>query len=239
MQVGDQACALRLIDHKGEVEVVGRLADEVDALFGKKLQGITQPMQDAADVPPDQADRRARADHLRPTERQQIPLQCVEHRRSQRVRLWIERHGDIGLAGRDQIDRQAVLLEDLERIGKESHLMPHPRTVHRHQGHAVLRADGFDLTTLTRRRFADAGSAERRRLGGVDRQRNAVLTHRQQTTRVEHLGAGGGDLLRLVVGQLQQLSCGRRGAWIGAEHPGDIGPDLQFLRLEHRREIGR
>ena len=202
MQVSDQARTLRLIDHEGEIEVIGRLAYEVDPLFSEKLQSATQAMQDAADVPPDQADRCAGTDDLRAAVRQQIPLQRVEHGIPQRIRLRIERYGDVGLAGGDQIHRQAVLLEDLERIGQEAHLMPHPRALHRDERDAVLRADGLDLTALSRRGVTDAGAAERRRLGRVDGQRYAVLTHRQQATRMQHLRAGGGDLLRLIVGQL-------------------------------------
>ena len=77
------------------------------------------------------------------------------------------------------------------------------------------------------------------RLGGVDVQRDAVLARRQDAARVQHLGAAGGDLLRLVVVQRAQQARGRRGARIGAEHARHVGPDLQPLRAELRREVGR
>jgi len=44
---------------------------------------------------------------------------------------------------------------------------------------------------------------------------------------MQHLGAGAGDLLRLVVVQLAQQARGGRGARVGAEHAGHVRPDLQ------------
>ena len=71
---------------------------------------------------------------------------------------------------------------------------------------------------------------ELRRLRGVHVQRNAVLARRQDAARVQHLRAAGGDLLGLVVVQRAQQPRGGRGARVGAEHAGHVGPDLQPLR---------
>ena len=54
---------------------------------------------------------------------------------------------------------------------------------------------------------------------------------------MQHLGAAAGDFLRLVVVQLAQQARGRRGARVGAEHAGHVGPDLQPPRAELRGEI--
>ncbi len=52
---------------------------------------------------------------------------------------------------------------------------------------------------------------ELRRLRGVHVQRNAVLPHRQDAARMQHLRAAGGDLLRLIVVQRAQQARSR--AW--------------------------
>ena len=116
--------------------------------------------------------------------------------------------------------------------------MPHARAVHRDQGHAVLGADGLHLRVLTGRHRADVRPAHLRRLRGIDHQRDAVLPHRQQAARVQHLRARGRDLLSLVVRERAQLTRGRCRTRVGAEHAGHIGPDLEFTGGEQRGEVG-
>src|SRR6202171_1944539 len=44
----DQTVALVLVDHKSEIQVVGRLAHQVDLLFLEELEGASQLVQDRA-----------------------------------------------------------------------------------------------------------------------------------------------------------------------------------------------
>src|SRR6185437_1786723 len=50
VELVDQPIALPLIDDEGEVEIVGRLADEVDLLLLEELERASQLVQDRADV---------------------------------------------------------------------------------------------------------------------------------------------------------------------------------------------
>ena len=181
---------------------------------------------------------------LRPTRLTEAhgPITCTRHSRDrsatrsatrrvvERVGRRIERHGDVGLGGRHQIDRHAVLLEHLEGIGEEADLVPHARALERNQRDALLGADRLHLRAAVAAVGAEHRALEVRRLRGIDVQRNAVLPHRQDAARVQHLRAAGGDLLGLVVVQRAQQPRGGRGARIGAEHAGHVGPDLQPLR---------
>ena len=54
VQLLDQAVALVLVHHEGEVEIVRRLAEQVHLLFFEQREGITQLVQDGADVAADQ-----------------------------------------------------------------------------------------------------------------------------------------------------------------------------------------
>ena len=72
MQLVHQPIALLLIDHEGEVQIVGRLAHQIDALFGEQLERLAELMQDGADVAPDQAHRGAGSNHLRTAQWRQI-----------------------------------------------------------------------------------------------------------------------------------------------------------------------
>ena len=131
MQLLDQAVALVLVDDEGEVQIVGRLADQVDLLLLEELEGAAELVQDGADVAPDEAHRGARADHLHAAQPREIGDQLGHRRVVERVGRRIERHRDVGLGGRHQVHRHAVLLEHLEGIGEEAHLVPHARALER------------------------------------------------------------------------------------------------------------
>ena len=64
MQFIDQSIALVFIDDKGEIQIVGSLADQIDTLFSKQLERLPQLMQDRANIASHQAHRGARADNL-------------------------------------------------------------------------------------------------------------------------------------------------------------------------------
>ena len=150
----------------------------------------------------------------------------------------IQRDGDIGLRGRHEIDRQTLLLEDLECVGEKSHLMPHAGAVHRDQRDALLDGDGFDLRGAVGDIGADHRAFEARRLRRIHMQRNLVLPHRQDAARMQDLGAVARDFLRFVVVQRAQQPRRRDGARIGAEQARHVGPDLEARRGQLGREIG-
>ena len=56
---------------------------------------------------------------------------------------------------------------------------------------------------------------------------------------MQHLGAAGRDLLRLVIVKRPQETRGRGRARVGAEHSGHVRPDLEPARAELGGEIGR
>ncbi len=56
---------------------------------------------------------------------------------------------------------------------------------------------------------------------------------------MQHLGAAGGDLLRFVVVQRPDQARRRRGARIGAEHAGDVGPDFDGARTDLGGQVRR
>ena len=56
---------------------------------------------------------------------------------------------------------------------------------------------------------------------------------------MQHLGAVGGDLLRLVIVQRLEQPRGRHVARVGGEHPRHVGPDLEPGRGEPGRDVGR
>ena len=65
MQLAGEPRRLRLVDDEGEVEVGGGLGDEVDGPLLEDLQQRPEAMEDRADLPPDEGDRRARPEHRR------------------------------------------------------------------------------------------------------------------------------------------------------------------------------
>ena len=67
-------------------------------------------------------------------------------------------------------------------------------------------------------------------------QRHAGLATGCDAAWMQHLGAGGRDFLRFVVVETDQQSRLRHAARIGAEHAGDIGPDLDPISLQPRAE---
>ena len=94
-----------------------------------------------------------------------------------------------------------MLLEHLEGIGEEADLVPHTGAVERDERDAFLAADRLHLRAALGPFGREHRALEMRGLGRVDMERDAVLPRRQDAARVQYLGAGGGDLLRLVVVQ--------------------------------------
>jgi len=97
VQLFNQALALVLIDDEGEVQIIRSLCDEIDLLLCKEFEGISQAMQDGADIAPDQAHRGARADDLHAAQTLKIGDERGEQRAVETIGRRIERHRDVGL----------------------------------------------------------------------------------------------------------------------------------------------
>ncbi len=129
MQLLDQAIALVLVHHEGEVEIVGSLADEIDLLLFEQRKGITQLVQDGADVAADQRHAGAGTNDAHIREPGKITLQLAQQLAVERIGRRVQRHGDVGFRGRHQVDGHAVFLEHREGVGHEPHLVPHAGAV--------------------------------------------------------------------------------------------------------------
>ena len=239
MQLRNEPVTLRLVDHEGEVEVVGGLADEVDLLLLEQLERLAELVDDRADVPSQQRQRGTGTDHLDAAQPRQVRHQGVPRVLVERVGLRVERDGHVRLGRRDQVDREAVLLEDGECIGQEADLVPHAGAFHRYQGDALADRDRLDLSAAVRGLGTDDGAGLVRALRREDVQRDPRLACRKDAPRVQHLGAVGGDLLRLVV--MQRLQQPGRGniPRVGREHARDVRPDLEPGGGKLRRDVGR
>ena len=238
VQLVHQAIGLAFVDDESEVQVVGGLAHEIDALLFEVFEGLAQLMQDRADVATDEAYRRAGTDDLHARQLCQVCDHRFHGGSIECVRLRIQRHGDVGLRRRHQVDRQAVLLEDLEGVGEKTDLVPHARAVERDQRDALLDADGLDLGRAVAGRGTDVRAFEVRRLRRVDEQRNLLRPHRQDAARMQHLGATARDLLGLIVVKLAQQPRTRRQTWVRAEHARYVRPDLEPAGEQLRGEVG-
>ena len=104
----------------------------------------------------------------------------------------VERDGDVGLRGRDRVDRQAVAGEAREGLGEEAHLLPHAQVSMDTRVMPLRAQDRLDR----RRRVSGAGGRDHRarQVGPVRvSARGAGCAWRagRDAARVEHLGAGG------------------------------------------------
>ena len=76
-------------------------------------------------------------------------------------------------------------------------------------------------------------------VGVLDQQRHARFAQRRQAARVQDLGAGGGDFLRLLVVQPLQQARARYLARVGGKHAGHVGPGFHPRRLQQGTEVRR
>ena len=236
MQPVQQAVGRGLVDHEGQVEVVRRLRDQVHPLAPEHLPHRGQLVQQRAHAAPDQGHRRARHDHLDPAHLRQVLRQTRKHVGAHQVLRGIQRHGDVGLGRADQVHRQAMALEGLEHVGQEADLLPHADALHRHQHDAVAAADRLDPGHRGHAAL-DPGARQLRAAGVEDAHRHAAVAAGLDRARVQDLGAGGGDFLRLGVVQPGQQARIRHVARVGAEHAGHVGPDLDAAGAEQRTEV--
>ena len=95
------------------------------------LEGGAELMQDIAQIVPEQTDRGAGTQDFDAAQAGERPGEPGDGRLVKRVGRRVQRHRDHGFRGRDQVHRQALLLEYLECIGQKTHLMPHARAFHR------------------------------------------------------------------------------------------------------------
>ncbi len=238
VQLRQHAIGGGLIHHKGQVEVVGRLRNQVHALAPEHRPHILQFMQQRTHAAPDQGDRRARNNNLDPADAGKVGRQRRQHVAIDQILGWIQRHRHIGFGRTNHVYRQAMLLEQREHIGEEADLLPHADAFHRHQHDAIAAADRLH----SRHRLGitvDAGARQLRALGIQNRHRHAAVAAGADRARVQHFRAGGGNFLRLVIIQARQQARIRHFTRVGAEHAGHVGPDFNSLGTQQRTEIRR
>ena len=85
MQLLDEAIALALVHDEGEVQVIRRLAHQIDLLLFEELEGAAELVQDRADVAAYQAHGGARPDHLHAAQPRQAGNEFAQQRVVERV----------------------------------------------------------------------------------------------------------------------------------------------------------
>ncbi len=199
MQTRNQLVGQRFVDDEGEIEIVRRLADQMHIERAEFSEHRGKAMQQRAHAATDQRDRSARRDDLDPADFRQIGGERRQDIRVDQVFRRIERHGDVGFRRADQVDRQTMAAEFAEHVGEEADLLPHADRFHRHQRHALARADRFHARCGVRSRRADLGAGEFGPIRILYHERHAGAAERTQRARMQHLSAGGGDFLRFLV----------------------------------------
>ena len=238
VQLGQHAVGIGFVDHETQVEVVRRLRDQVHALLSEHRPDVGELVQHRAHAAPDQGDCRARRDDLDPADLRKVLRQAREHVGIDQVFVRIERNRHVGFRRADHVDRQAVPTEALEHVGEEADLLPHPHRFHRHQHDAVATTDRLDAGHGGDAGI-DAGAGLVGPRGIEDRHRHAGVAAGADRARMQYLGAGTGDFLRLgVVEPRQQARIGDL-ARIGAEHAGHVSPYLDALGTEQGTEVRR
>ena len=119
MKLVHQPVALRLVDDKREIQIIGGLRDQINLLVLKQFECRSQFVQDAANILPQQTQGGAGAKDLNAAKLAQGRGQALQCGAIQGVGAGIQGDGDIGFRRGHQIDRQTVLLENLERIGRK------------------------------------------------------------------------------------------------------------------------
>jgi hypothetical protein len=209
----------------------------VNFVLSEDRHGRPELVEHGANPTTDDGDHRARVHHLDPTHL----LEAIEQR-GERLpvdALWypVEGHAHGGLRGRDEIDRDASLLERSEDTGEKARRLPHGERLDVEQRDSAPADHRHDrrIPVFQRR---DERPVAVRILGVTELQRDARARHRPEATRVQHLGAHGRELLRFSVPDPADQSRAGHLSRVGAEHPVHVGPDLEPFGVEQVREQG-
>ncbi|MCS3825078.1 hypothetical protein GGP85_000509 [Salinibacter ruber] len=165
--------------------------------------------------------------------------QPVEDVRVEGIGHRVERHRYVRLRGGHQVDRQAVVFEDLKDVGQEAHLLPHAERVHAHGRNVGLGRDRLHLGPHVGPLAAYDRAVEGRGLGAADVKGDLVAPRRVETAGVEHPRAHRRQLLGLVVVQAAQQPPRRHLARVRREQARHVGPYLGPLGLQLGRKVGR
>ena len=235
----DQFVGLILVHHQRQVQVIGRLGGEVNAAFGQLRHQRGNFVQQGADAVAHQRDGGAVANHPHIAQLGQLLFQGFQGGRFDYVVSLVQRHGDVGLGGGNQVNRQAQLPENGKDICQVAGLMPHVDGVDGNQCDAMAGIDGAHLGLVFIGVVVQRGKGRLRVVAVVYLQRNVVFFHRQNTARVQHLAPGGGDFPGFLIIQLSEQPGGGNHARIGREDAVHIGPYFQFGSLQRHRQVGR
>ena len=121
------------IDDERQVQVVGRLRDEMHLVRFEHGECRPEPMQDHANIATDEAHRRTIAQDTDTAGIAERRRQAFELGRRQRIGARIDRHRDIALRCRYEINGHAVFGEYRENPREEADFLPHGNRLHRHQ----------------------------------------------------------------------------------------------------------
>src|SRR5690606_40851118 len=111
VQAGQHVLGQVLVDDEGEVEVVGGLRDQVHALAAELGPDIRELVQQRTHAAADQGDGGAGGDHLDPADFGEIGAKRIQDVGADQVVAGVERDGDVGFGGADQVYRQPVRLQ--------------------------------------------------------------------------------------------------------------------------------
>ena len=237
MEFGEKARRLLRIDHKAQIEIVRRLAHQMNAFFFEYFEGRAEFWQNRAYLSTDKADSRTIADYAHLAEGLKIGNERSFDGWLKHFVRRIYRYRNVGLRGRDQIDRYSVAAEALERAGQKSNLLPHANALHRNQRQAVANADSFYLWLDFAGHCRHLSSAQPGLGCTANEQRNPVALQRRYTTRMQDCAPRRCQFLCLVVMQFREQP--RRGnmPWVSGKHARDVCPYFEASRLQFRRKI--
>ena len=237
VQAAAERLALVAIHHHGEIEVIRGLGDETHRIVGEGLHGRAELGEQGAHAPADHGHGGAILDQGDPGDLGEVIFQRRNHVRRQ-TRIIIKRDRDRGFRSGDQVDGHAMAREGLEGLGQEAGGPPHSVRFHRDQADTILHRYGLEARRIFRRGGGDRGARHVRLVRAQDLHLDPGRAHRRNGARVQDAGAHGGQFLGLLIGKGADLAGSAGQARIGREETRHIGPDLDPLGPQFRREIG-
>ncbi len=238
MQFVDQPGALVAVDHEAEIEVIGSLRHQVNALFLEDLERRRQARQDRTDLAADQADGRAVTDELHVTHLFEVLNQKFGRFGGQHSVPGINRYRDVRFRRGHEIHGNTVPCKYLESLREEADLIPHPYRGHRDQGQPVANTDTFHPRLDFVGDCRNDGAGDFRVDRAANEYRYLAVAGRRYAARMQYLAAGRRKLLRFVVMQRNDQPRRRHDTRVGREHARYVGPDFEPSCLQLGRHVG-
>ena len=238
MQLAHETRTLLSIDDETQVQVVGGLRHQVYALFLEHLERGSEARQDRANLAADETHGAAIRNHADMAQLTELADDGFLDVGRQHAVARVNRHRHVGLGGRHEIDRDAVVAENSEGLRKEADFMPHADGCHRNERELVANTDSLDLRLDFFGHLRNDGTGDGRCRRAANEKRDAVVAYGRNATWVQHGTAGRSQLLGFVVMQRREQACRWHDPGVCRKHARNIGPDLEAPCLHTRREIG-